>query len=349
MNRIKPLTRLFSEEKMTKYVPDLVFHGEWLSQNCKSFRTLQRIPPAGHVDSGHEHFMSIRNLCVMDEGFGDDSRFQKALLLKFDSLRYQDLSILDFLSPANFKEAIFRSTTTDDAQGFMRTALENYQLFGVTFSHPDFSTALEPIIASLRKDYRVWSRIQDDYLMYRVSLMFELFSEDVCRQSKSPTFPDRAFPDGKGCAALLQDYADTFTKSAAAADKGDDGWTIDGHFSFYTPNGLANDMKFRSRKRSAAPQPLVGDISEQPTSPPPADVKARTPFKCMFCVANTLGVLNAKGDLITCKNLPGVSHVTDMSQLTKNAATKGATANSKTLTSSTDSWPRSTHSQGSAQ
>mmetsp|Transcript_11528 Transcript_11528/g.25608 ORF Transcript_11528/g.25608 Transcript_11528/m.25608 type:complete len:219 (+) Transcript_11528:609-1265(+) len=198
MNRIKPLTRLFSEEKMTKYVPDLVFHGEWLSQNCKSFRTLQRIPPAGHVDSGHEHFMSIRNLCVMDEGFGDDSRFQKALLLKFDSLRYQDLSILDFLSPANFKEAIFRSTTTDDAQGFMRTALENYQLFGVTFSHPDFSTALEPIIASLRKDYRVWSRIQDDYLMYRVSLMFELFFRGCVPPEQESYVPGSCIPRREG-------------------------------------------------------------------------------------------------------------------------------------------------------
>ncbi|KAJ1408565.1 hypothetical protein B484DRAFT_469015, partial [Ochromonadaceae sp. CCMP2298] len=332
MHKIQPLTRMWSRAKVLAYAPDILLQGKWLQRSCDKFRTSTAAPPADHIDSGHQHFMRIAHLPVLADGFGPDSRLERALGLQLESLDYEQLYIGDF--GIGLGAGSFKADNTKEPRDSLATCLDNFQQFWRVFSCPEFGSSLQPLINSLRDDFNVWSRMQNNYLLYRVSLMLHSWAEDVARQVKSVKFPDREFKDGPGCAGLLGDYGRDFVSNGSKAASGADNWSQDGHFYFnQQPDGLAHLMKFRSSKRKAAPglaeegdkdgdkekggDKGKGDKEKERVKAAEEKNKLRQQRGCAYCVLKQLDVRNSAGEPFECRGSEFLTHIPDVKTISK--------------------------------
>ncbi|KAJ1398718.1 hypothetical protein B484DRAFT_406557, partial [Ochromonadaceae sp. CCMP2298] len=302
MSKIMALPRLWDRPKVLAYAPDLVPQGKWLQRSCDAFRTSTAAPPAGHIDRGLEHFMGIAHLPVLADGSGVDSRFERALCCQLESLDYELLSILDF--GEGLGAGSFKAVSSRQARNSLGIALENFQQFWRTFSSPNFGTSLKIVIESFRDEFPVWSRIQDDYLLYRVSLMLHGWAGDVGRQKKSARFPERKYTDGAGCAALLGDYALEFVtngrlaatgKRRASAIEGDKDGNRD-------DKGKGTEDKVKGKDDREKPPRQKG---------------------CAYCILQQLGVKNQAGEVLACRKAEFFTHIPDIKAISKAYAFTG--------------------------
>jgi hypothetical protein len=240
INKVQALTRLFPADKMEAFVDDLLLDSEKLEQVCMGFRSTPGEPKMdGHPYAGLHLYPSLHPLAVMRGGFGDASKFQRAVLLHFNSLDLTKIALLDFADPKVANEMKFeRGRSTIPVRAFLRSALEYVSVFLQCFSHQDFLHALVPITSSLHLDAHLWSHFEDPYLLFRFSLMLQTFSEEVRLQKMSTIVPVLgSLMTGAGCAAMLLELA---KKTVRDAQAGTDNWTRDGHVYFYARDVVTN-------------------------------------------------------------------------------------------------------------
>jgi hypothetical protein len=138
---------------------------------------------------------------------------------------------LDFADPKVANAIRFdRGRSTLAVRGFLRSALEFVGVFLQCFSHKDFQDALLPLTRSLQLDTGLWSHFEDPYLLFRFSLMMQVFSEEVRQQKESTIVPNGSLKTGADCAAVLRILA---TKTVQDAEQGRDNWSRDGHCYHY--------------------------------------------------------------------------------------------------------------------
>jgi hypothetical protein len=180
MTQLHTLTRLFSKERADKYLNNLVFKHELMYSNCTNIVNTHMHLPITHVDFGLSQYASTKDMGVMADGFGPDSRFQAALLFKFNATNHKEISILDFLEPSVPGTLKFeKSAITRNVRVQLKQAMENLQMFLCAFSDKAFSVALEPIISMITSnDVTFWSDFEDAFLLYRVSTLSCCLSAD---------------------------------------------------------------------------------------------------------------------------------------------------------------------------
>ncbi|KAJ1389971.1 hypothetical protein B484DRAFT_473732, partial [Ochromonadaceae sp. CCMP2298] len=110
--------------------------------------------PAEHPDAGLHLYSALRPLTVMKTGFGEESKFQAALTLRFDSLDHSKISVMDFQEPDKGEPATLfeRDRYSTATRCKLRNALEFVETFFQAFSHPDFGGTLQPLTNSLKTD-----------------------------------------------------------------------------------------------------------------------------------------------------------------------------------------------------
>jgi hypothetical protein len=173
LNPLMALTRIFTAPKMEKYCEDILFDHEKLFETCMIMKNTAA--PAFtdplHPDAGLHLYSSLHSLAVMKSGSGPGSKFQRALLLHFNSMDHTKLSLLDFMEPGPANAAIFeRDRYTSDARGTIRSCLEFVDTFFEFFSYPAFRQSLLPLTSSLRTDHQLWNRYDNAFVLFRVVL-----------------------------------------------------------------------------------------------------------------------------------------------------------------------------------
>ncbi|KAJ1431494.1 hypothetical protein B484DRAFT_395434, partial [Ochromonadaceae sp. CCMP2298] len=263
--------------------------------------------PAEHPDAGLHLYSALRPLTVMKTGFGEESKFQAALMLRFDSLDHSKMSVMDFQEPDKGEPATLfeRDRYSTAMRCKLRNALEFVETLFQAFSHPDFGGTLQPLTNSLNKDTSLWNRFQDPFLLFRVSLMLQRFSEEVRSQKTCTVDNAISLATGKGCAALLRALATSTVGHAVALT---DGWTEGTH-----EHGLYWAIKQRATPAPSAGGELKrgreGDTPIPDTKPinaagSSAAAKAATaaaallkgPKSILHCVHHVMGKLGVKDE-----------------------------------------------------
>jgi hypothetical protein len=263
---------------------------------------------------------------VQETGWDESSRFQHGLNLEFSSMDHRHISICDFLDPKDASTKAFeRDRTTPVMRERLRLACDNLQVFLAAYSHKDFLKSLTVVTESLGNDYFLWSKFQNPYLLFRLSLMLENFGDDIRTQKRSEMDLDLDLRDGPGCAKLLTLYGVHFLKDAEGLLNG---CTSNGHSDFYA---LDQGQYYDVKQREAAPASTASAaLKRDPTAAeltPDANAesakKARQ-AKLVFSwhVASKLSVKDGSGALVTCPQGAACAykHVQQLSLLTLKTA-----------------------------
>ncbi|KAJ1428990.1 hypothetical protein B484DRAFT_396604 [Ochromonadaceae sp. CCMP2298] len=143
LDRVQPLTRLFSADRMLYYVSELAFNYERFAKTCTSLKARGKTQPAEHRDAGMHRYVQLQSLSVQQTGWDEASRFQHGLNLEFSSMDHRHISICDFLDPKDASTKAFeRDRTTPVMRERLRLACDNLQVFLATYSHKDFLKSL---------------------------------------------------------------------------------------------------------------------------------------------------------------------------------------------------------------
>ncbi|KAJ1380022.1 hypothetical protein B484DRAFT_34761 [Ochromonadaceae sp. CCMP2298] len=146
-----------SENRMKRYVSELVFNHERLQTTCHNLKATGKHPGVSpghaddneHADVGLDRFCILLSMAVMQGGFGAASRFQSALFLRFSATDHSKISLADFGDPKTATTTTFEAgRTTQHARGVLCGWLGNVQLFLGAFSGPAFLTSLDSLIKS---------------------------------------------------------------------------------------------------------------------------------------------------------------------------------------------------------
>jgi hypothetical protein len=258
MFELMALTRMWSKEKVLFYAPNIKFDYTRLYDTCMRLRTSEGRHADTHMDAGLHMFAALHGLVVMKHApskdpaacFATGSKFQHALLLRFNAMDHTHISLLDFLEPAQANAALFeRGRFTATTRGVVRSAMEFFETFFAAFSSPAFSGALEVLSSSLRTDPSLWNRFDDAYLLFKISAMLQAWAEDVRTHKRSDLDPAIDLSTASGCATLLRAYA-AKTPAHAAARTG--GWTEhDAHF-YARDHGLFHLIQQRPKTTGPA-------------------------------------------------------------------------------------------------
>jgi hypothetical protein len=208
LEKIMAVTRLWSKKRSERYITELLqIHHELLAGACTDMLATGGVEAApGDANEGLHLYPALRPLGVMLEGFAEDSKFQNALLLRFDALDHSKISIQDFQEPLETSSmAQFeRDRSSTPARSMLRNCLEFVETFFVTFSGPCFEGALRPLIKSLGRDTALWNKFQDPFLLFRMTLMMQQWGTAIRTQKDSPINPTTIkLCNPEGAAALL--------------------------------------------------------------------------------------------------------------------------------------------------
>ncbi|KAJ1415094.1 hypothetical protein B484DRAFT_401562 [Ochromonadaceae sp. CCMP2298] len=251
-----------------------------------------------HKDAGLHLCAALHSLAVMQGGMGKGSKFESAILLRFNSLDLSKFSLLDFLARKEANEARFeRDRHCPTAKPSCAAASRAWTL----------GTALLPITSSLKTDTALWNKFSDVFLLYRFGLMLQIFGEDVRAQKVSSVDETICLVDGKGCAALMKATA---TKTLEDAKHLCNGWTGNGQFEFFALDQTADGN-------------LKADPPAEPTTTPPTQKElqaaARGKLFCAYNIMHQLKVVDSAGKLAVCTagtRCP-YKHAHDLGELSK--------------------------------
>jgi hypothetical protein len=347
LNKLISLTRLFTRIKMDTFVEDLIFDDEKLKDVCMMIRsTPGPAKPAEHPHAGLHLYPTLHSLAVMRGDFSAASKFQHAVLLHFSSLSHAKVSLLDFAEPKAANSIRFdKGRSTLAARGFLRSALEYVGVFFQCYSHQDFQDALLPLTRSLQLDTGLWAHFDDAYLLFRFSLMLQVFSEEVRQQKESTIVPNGSLKTGADCSAVMRALA---TKTVQDAVTGDDNWSRDGHYFHYArdvgqhwdivPRPATDD---EGLPLTAAPKRTSdGNVKSDPPADPSSGAGAkqeqagkqeqaakleqaaatRAKQHCAHHLMHLLGVMDTDGKKAACTQPAGkcaYRHVQDLGSVTK--------------------------------
>ncbi|KAJ1426000.1 hypothetical protein B484DRAFT_464363, partial [Ochromonadaceae sp. CCMP2298] len=300
MDRVQPLTRLFSAERMLYYVAELLFNHERFSKTCTSLKARGKSQPDEHRDAGMHRYVQLQSLSVMQTGWDEASRFQHGLNLEFSRMDHRHISICDFLGPKDASTKAFEGDrTTPVMRERLRLALDNLQVFLAAYSHKNFLKSLT----------------------FRLSLMLENFGDDIRTQKRSEMDINLNLRDGPGCAKLLTLYGAQFVKDAEGLLNG---CTSNGHIDFYA---LDQGQYHEIAHREAAPAPTTPkrDPAAADLDPDANESVKRAKQAKLFCslhLANNLTVKDGKGALVTCSKGAACpyNHIQQLSPMTMSTA-----------------------------
>ncbi|KAJ1395393.1 hypothetical protein B484DRAFT_472556, partial [Ochromonadaceae sp. CCMP2298] len=346
LNKLMAPTRLLPANKMEKYVYLLNLDHKRLQQTCLRLKASgDEHTDVGHPDAGLHLYSALHSLAVMKDGFGEDSKFQGAFLLEFDCLDLSKISLIDFAGMQAANAARFeRDRYTPDARVFIRCALEYLETFCVCFFNAAFEGSLVPLTSSLKLDAKLWNKFNDEFLLHKISVMLQTFSEEVCGQKESAIVPLTSLRDGAGCAVMMKALT---TQTVVDARTGAHNWTEGGQVAYYNRDvGTCHEVKQRphfdpdakeSLKRKAGDAASLGKGGElvgakadwdkrlPPTPSPNPTTVGRAGIQCVFNLMNRLGVKDAAGKVVTCANSSAAcdyKHTEQLTSITKATALK---------------------------
>ncbi|KAJ1423897.1 hypothetical protein B484DRAFT_398522, partial [Ochromonadaceae sp. CCMP2298] len=280
LNPLMALTRTFSASKMEKYCEDILFDHDKLFETCMIMKNTAA--PAFtdplHPDAGLHLYSSLHSLAVIKGGSGPGSKFQRALLLHFNSMDHTKLSLLDFMEPGPANAAVFeRDRYTSDARGTIRSCLEFVETFFECFSCPAFRQSLLPLTSSLRTDHQLWNRYDNAFVLFR----------------KTCTLDNKlSLATGPDCAAYLTALAENTLADARPK-------TV-----------VEKASQKRKEREDGALEDLGGDgeldNSKKSGAAPGADTAAakllagKAKLNCVFHVAAKLDVRDSAGKAVVC-------------------------------------------------
>jgi hypothetical protein len=161
MFKITALSRMWTRDKMLFYALNILLDYTRLYDTCMRLRTSELSHADTHMDAWLHMFSALHGLAVIKAApskdpascFAAGTKFQEALLLRFNALDHTHISLLDFLEPAQANAALFeRGRFTAAARGDIRSSMEAFETFFEAVSHPSFNGALEVLTKSLRTD-----------------------------------------------------------------------------------------------------------------------------------------------------------------------------------------------------
>ncbi|KAJ1384083.1 hypothetical protein B484DRAFT_410921 [Ochromonadaceae sp. CCMP2298] len=241
MYKLMTMTRVWSPERFDKYAPELMLVYTLLGDTAKLLSDTRSLKARGDVDFGLQDFNHIKHLPLFSEGFGPNTRVEKALLFEYNGTDYSKSSILEFAEPATWTRADFKRGTTDSVtRTVLRTAANNLQRFCVMFYALEFNSTLEPLIDALGNDPYLWEDIENFFVLWRINLMLQqvgmtLSSEQFWKE-------ERDLATVGGCAGLLlaktEECIDQFRTKTG-------GVTEAPHRKFHEGSKIAETIVFR--------------------------------------------------------------------------------------------------------
>jgi hypothetical protein len=154
LDAVQALTRLWSAARMTRYCSELVLNHERLETTCRNLKSTGKHPgviqgaadDTDHPDYGLVKFCILQSMAVMQSGFGQGSRFQNAIYLKYSATDHTRISIADFGSPKEATTITFEvGRSTPKARSQLCRWLGGFQLFYRAFSGPAFQSPLDSL------------------------------------------------------------------------------------------------------------------------------------------------------------------------------------------------------------
>jgi hypothetical protein len=188
---------------------------------------------------------------VFSEGFGSNTRAEKALLFEYNGTDYTKSSILDFAESGTWTKAAFMKGKTDAVtQATLRTAASNLQRFCVIFYGPEFADSLKQLIDALENDPYLWEDFENLFVLWRVNLMLQQVG--MILHSELYWKEDRDLATVAGCAGLLRGKTEEcisqfYTKTG--------GVTEAPHRKFHEGSKIAETIVFRVPSPPKTPSP----------------------------------------------------------------------------------------------
>ncbi|KAJ1385803.1 hypothetical protein B484DRAFT_410397, partial [Ochromonadaceae sp. CCMP2298] len=323
LDTVQPLTRLWSAARMTRYCSELVLNHERLETTCRNLKSTGKHPgvtpgaanDTEHPDYGLDKFCTLQSMAVMQSGFGQGSRFQNAIYLKYSATDHTRISIADFGSPKEATTTTFEAgRSTPEARSQLCRWLGGFQLFYRAFSGPAFQSPLDSL-----------DQFDDIFLLFRVSLLLSNFSTDINTQERSDLLPDLVLSSSEANGHLLETYGKMFIPDASTLSNG---WTNNGHSLYYSRDvGQHADVVHRvlgapapaadaagGKKRDASEASLIAD----PNTEAAKKVQRQGRLHCSFHLAGKLGVKDSNGAQMSCSAGEGCpyQHTTQLTALT---------------------------------
>ncbi|KAJ1385508.1 hypothetical protein B484DRAFT_410485 [Ochromonadaceae sp. CCMP2298] len=215
MGKMMTMTRLWGTDRFDKYAPEIVLAHGLLEDTAKLLSDTRSPKARGDVDFGLQDFNHIKHLLVFSEGFGLNTRAEKALLFEYNGTNYSKSSILEFAEPGTWTKADFKRGKTDPTtRATLRTAANN--------------------------DPYLWEDFDNLFVLWRINLMLQqvgmiLHSEQFWKE-------DRDVATVVGCAGLLwgkiEECIDQFRTKTG-------GVTEEPHRKFYEGSKIAETIVFR--------------------------------------------------------------------------------------------------------
>ncbi|KAJ1385852.1 hypothetical protein B484DRAFT_461194, partial [Ochromonadaceae sp. CCMP2298] len=170
------LTRLLPRARFAKFLPNILLDHELLKSTCNVLNNIRGVKPGGDVDHGFSEFHQVKELPVMSDGFGEDSRFQSAFHIRYDAVDQSKFGLLDFHTTPVGATGFRKGDQSADGLAIIRTALINKQKFMVIFFDPVFHDTLKPITDALENEVHIWEDFDNVYLLHRLSQLLQQWS-----------------------------------------------------------------------------------------------------------------------------------------------------------------------------
>jgi hypothetical protein len=302
------LTRLLPKARFAKFLPNILLDHELLKSTCNVYNNIRGVRPVGDLYHGFSEFHQVKELPVMSDGFGEDSRFQSALHIRYDAVDFSKLSLLDFYSTQVGPGAFKKGDQSPDGRSIIRTSLINKQKFMAIFFDPVFNDVFKLITDALENEIYIWQDFDNVYLLHRLSMLMQQWSITITTEGGEDNEP-APWANPRGCQTLLRDRCIVFMNSLRNKT---DGVTESPHKKYYGVTKVYASMKWRSVKRQAPEKPeaqeKMGDLDEtgelQPelkkVKKPPSPPAKKDTLLCYLSLTEAMGVKNEKGEVPKC-------------------------------------------------